>query len=183
MIRAAMKKAAEISPCKLYRWTLSREWSDAPKACWVMCNPSWADHEDDDPTIRRVIHFTKEWGFGGFTVVNLYPFRSPSPTECRAWAAWEGRGPDWSARDALQRNEALVAGLSKQAGIVVAAWGAVAWDGDHVERIVECITSGAEPFPDIYCLGVTASGAPKHPMARGTHRIPDTQQPVLWRKR
>ncbi|UFW79976.1 DUF1643 domain-containing protein [Rhizobium sp. SU303] len=31
------------------------------------------------------------------------------------------------------------------------------------------------------CLGLTKDGYPKHPMARGAHRIPRDQQPILWK--
>lgn len=30
------------------------------------------------------------------------------------------------------------------------------------------------------CLGTTGSGAPKHPLARGKHRIPADFAPVAW---
>jgi hypothetical protein len=146
-----------------------------------MLNPSTADHRQDDPTIRRIIHFTRSWGFDGLTVVNLYPYRSPHPSECRRWAHWENNGPDWYARNALQRNAAIVAEQAKIAAMVVAAWGATAWDGDWVDNIVEEIVSGKGPSPTIYCLGVTESGTPKHPTARGKHRVSDDQRPVLWR--
>jgi len=103
-----------------YRWTLERVWRAGPHVCWIMLNPSTADHLIDDPTILRCIHFTQLWGYGGFVVVNLYPFRSPNPAACKKWADWQSNGPDWYVRD-------------------------------------------------------------KHPMARGLHRVPDDQQPILWR--
>jgi hypothetical protein len=148
-----------------------------------MLNPSTADHRQDDPTIRRVVHFTRVWGFDGLTVVNLYPYRSPHPWECRRWANWQNNGPDWSAREALQKNTTIVAVHGQRAAMVVAAWGATAWDLDWVDTIVQEITGGAEPWPEIYCLGTMDSGAPKHPLARAKHRVPDDQKPVLWRNR
>jgi hypothetical protein len=175
--KGQIKKTASISPCGQYRWTLSRKWGDGKQACWLMLNPSTADATQDDPTIRRVIHFTTAWGFHGFTVVNLYPFRSSSPAECRRWADWENNGPDWYARDALQNNAAIVAREAKDAAMIVAAWGGSAWDTDWIENIIEEIADNL----DIYCLGITDSGSPKHPMARGNHRIPDDQKPILWR--
>jgi hypothetical protein len=30
-------------------------------------------------------------------------------------------------------------------------------------------------------LGATADGSPKHPLARGVHRVPDDRQPLVWR--
>jgi hypothetical protein len=176
-----MKKAAKISPCGAYRWSLTRDWGNGERLCWVMLNPSTADHNIDDPTIRRVIHFTKAWGYTGFTVVNLYPYRSPYPSECRKWANWDSAPPNWSIRDALQQNTSLIARHAKAAAMVVAAWGGNAWDSDWIDNIVEEIVGGEEPWPSIYCLGTTGSGAPKHPMARGKHRVSDDQRPVLWR--
>jgi hypothetical protein len=173
-----MIKSAQISPCKSYRWMLSRAWAGGHQLCWIMLNPSTADDTVDDPTICRVIHFTKLWGNDGFTVVNLYPFRSPHPSECRKWA---DRGPDWSVRDALMNNASVVAENAKKAHMIVAAWGTNAWDSDWIEGIVEDIIGDEEPWPAIYCLGMTKNGSPKHPLARGKHRVPDDQKPLLWR--
>ena len=54
---------AEISDCGKYRWKLWRIWDDSkPKILWIMHNPSTADAEKDDPTIRRIINFSKSWG-------------------------------------------------------------------------------------------------------------------------
>ena len=53
------KKAANISPCGRYRYTLSRTWGDARPLAFVMLNPSTADANVDDPTIRRCIGFAE----------------------------------------------------------------------------------------------------------------------------
>jgi hypothetical protein len=44
-----------------------------------MLNPSTADADNDDPTIRRCIGYAKEWGFGGIYVVNLFGVRATNP--------------------------------------------------------------------------------------------------------
>jgi hypothetical protein len=75
-----MKKDAKLSDDKLYRYQLSRIWDETkPKVLFIMLNPSTADADVDDPTIRRVINFAKSWNYGGVYVVNLYAFRSTDP--------------------------------------------------------------------------------------------------------
>lgn len=56
-----MIKDAIISECLSYRYTLSRKWnSENPKTLlFCMLNPSTADANLDDPTIRRCIGFAK----------------------------------------------------------------------------------------------------------------------------
>ena len=64
-----------------------------------MLNPSTADHQKDDPTIQRIIKFTRSWNYGGLVVVNVFPYRSPSPKECKRWAEWDkSNPPDWHTR-------------------------------------------------------------------------------------
>lgn len=75
-----MIKGAKISNCKKHRYQLWRLWDDSlPKLLFIMLNPSTADAEKDDPTIRRCIGFAKSWGFGGIYVGNLYSYRTSSP--------------------------------------------------------------------------------------------------------
>lgn len=77
-----MIKGAIISECKRYRYRLWRIWDDSkPKVLFVMHNPSTADAEDDDPTIRRCIGFAKSWGYGGIYAGNLIPYRATHPKE------------------------------------------------------------------------------------------------------
>jgi hypothetical protein len=178
-----MKSAASISRCGTFRWILSREWNPKKgKVCWIMLNPSTADWIKDDPTLSRCIHFTRLWDYGGLEVVNLFPFRSSKPKECQRWADWEP-SHDWWARDVIYyQNMPIVIERAKAADLVVAAWGYKPWAMLLADQIAQEIQEDAEPYPDIYCLGTTSNGQPKHPMARGRHRVPNEQAPILWKK-
>jgi len=80
-----MDKGAIVSDCKNYRYQLWRVWDTSkPLVLWVMHNPSTADESKDDPTIRRVIAFTKAWGYGGVYVGNLFPYRATDPKQLLA---------------------------------------------------------------------------------------------------
>lgn len=178
---AQVLREATISQCDQYRWTLSRTWRAGPHVCFCGLNPSTADHVTDDPTVRRWMHFAHSWGYGGFVAVNLYPFRTPQVAACKRWANWENNGPDWYARDRHWENERVVAAEARRADKFVACWGASAWDDAYIDHVLDQVRE-EEPFSSIYCLGTTADGSPKHPMARGRHRIPNDVQPMIWRE-
>ncbi len=77
-----MDKGAVISECGKYRYQLWRIWDETlPLVLWIMHNPSTADADVDDPTIRRCINFTKSWGYGGLYVGNLSAFRATNPKD------------------------------------------------------------------------------------------------------
>ena len=163
------------------RRRLSRDWGPGPRALVIGCNPSDANALIDDPTVRWLIAWFQLFGFGGFDLMNLYPFVTSSPAECRKIADGASLG-DWDTRDALHfLNQPAVVNAAKAAHQVFVCWGAIAWDQDWIEHVVEEIQTGLAPWPDLWCWGKTASGAPKHPMARGKHRIPKDQVPILWR--
>lgn len=53
-----LTRRALLSQCHRYRYTLDREWEGTGYRAWfVMLNPSTADAELDDPTIRRCMGF------------------------------------------------------------------------------------------------------------------------------
>ncbi len=107
--------SAVVSPHGAYRYRLSRIWDDAaPLALWVMLNPSTADAEVDDPTIRRVRAFTKAAGCGGFEVVNLFALRATDPKEMLA--SQMPFGPD--------NDEHIRGAIRETSGPIVCAWGA-----------------------------------------------------------
>lgn len=164
------------------RLELGRRWGPGPIACMIGCNPSTADAFRDDPTCLWWIKWCQLFGFGGFTAVNLYPFCTSSPDECRRIVEAAESGQDWAARDRIQfSNLPTLVRVSKAADQVFACWGNIAWDDVWIEHVVEEIQTGEGPYPDLWCWGMTNSGAPKHPMARGKHRIPRDQKPILWR--
>lgn len=157
---------ADLSGCGTFRWALGRSWSDGPRIAWLMLNPSRADADRDDPTLLRVTSFSRRWGYGSLVVINQHAYRSPNPEVLAAWLA-RGAGV---ARAAVL-NAARVAREVEGCRAVVAAWGA---GGD-------CAAGAAllEGRPAL-CLGTTASGAPKHPLARGRARVPDDFVPIPW---
>jgi hypothetical protein len=67
----------------------------------------------------------------------------------------------------------------------------VAFGAEPINRdqvwLEECLEHYQQPADNkgdndnLYCLSTTASGQPKHPMARGKHRIANDAQPILWR--
>lgn len=175
-----MRRKADF-PYPGIRRRLSRDWGPGPRALVIGCNPSTANALVDDPTSRWWNAWFQLYGFGGYDAMNLYPFCTSSPAECRkiAEGGWVG---DWDSRDAMTfLNLPALVRSAKAAHQVFVCWGAIAWDQQWIEHVVEHIQTGLAPWPDLWCWGATASGAPKHPLARGKHRIPHDQPPILWR--
>lgn len=171
---SAIQRSAAISRCKRYRWQLGRRWAPGAPVLFCMLNPSTANAERDDPTIRRCVEFARAWGFPALHVVNLYPLRSPSPAVLEEWL--DGVAYDDSAAHAEDLNLGWLRDEADKAGQVICAWGAGA-----PESIVPQIAAlrGDEERP-LYCIGRTEAGAPKHPLARGKHRVPASARPVPW---
>lgn len=149
-------RGAVLSDDGVYRYRLWRIWDDdrAPTA-FLMLNPSTADAERDDPTLRRCVAFARLWGAGGGVVlVNLFAFRATSPDEL-ARAHREGRDVRGAERDEHLRKVFSVA------DVVVCAWGAHPLaDDETVRSVLALIPSEIE----VCCLGRTAAGAPRHPL-------------------
>jgi hypothetical protein len=77
-----MKRSAVLSECQKYRYRLERTWDESLSTLYVvMLNPSTADAEIDDPTIRKCIGFAKTNLFGSIVVFNLFAWRATVPTE------------------------------------------------------------------------------------------------------
>ena len=79
--------AAQFSPCGRYRWWLQRCWDpQRPPLLFIGLNPSRADAQRDDPTLRRLLGFARAWGYGGLEVLNLFARISASPAALRRCA-------------------------------------------------------------------------------------------------
>ncbi len=138
---------AVFSPCRRYRYALYRRWAEGSQVAWIMLNPSTADEQDDDPTIRRCIGFSKAWGHGGLVVGNLFALRATDPRELYAI----GRDPVGPENDGHLRR------MAAESAVVVAAWGnhgTLHARGEIVQKMIG----------GMYSLGLTRSGQPKHPL-------------------
>ena len=147
-----MERAARISECGKYRYTLLRRWGNRPKGVtWVMLNPSTADDTEDDNTIRKCMEFTKRWGYDAMLVVNLFALRATDPRKL------EGQKEPWGPE-----NAGWVAQSCRQADMVVAGWGSV----KPKMRTAAEITIGLIREAGFYfkCLGANQDGSPKHPL-------------------
>lgn len=139
----------------VYRYSLDRSWDVArPVMVWIMLNPSTADHEIDDPTVQACMDFARRNDCGGITVVNLFGFRSPSPQVMHA-----AKDPVGPKNDTFLKR-VLVKGA--QQGDLV---------GGHQGRDKEVRRMIKEWGVKLMCIGRTKDGHPKHPLARGVHRV------------
>lgn len=161
-----MNRSAVISDDGLYRYRLDRWWGNGPRALWVMFNPSTADADVDDATIRRVISFTRGFGYAGLTVANLWPIRARNPADLKAWV--NRPGTDTAA--ARQANHTILQRLVIDAPLVIAAWGT--WPGMMIEADKALWRTYGR---DIHCLGTTGMGHPRHPLY-----LPAQARPVPW---
>jgi len=164
-------KLAVMSDDRAHRYWLARIW-DRTRPILVVCmfNPSTADANRDDPTISRLCKWATRWGYGGILVVNLYSLRTSDPTElqgCERQAFGDAQPEAWAAAlDIAARQETPV----------LVAWGALGSafaSGPFLDAAIDL---------DLICLGTTADGRPKHPMARGKSRVPDDQEPLIWER-
>lgn len=147
-----MTSGAHISECGRYRLTLWREWEETPeKVLWVMLNPSTADADVDDATIRKCIGFSKLWGLGGLTVVNLFAWRATDPRSLRTI------GEAWAIG---QHNDNIIAREAESHDLIVAAWGTWA------ERVAPGRAAKVLDLlgPETMCLRKTKQGQPSHPL-------------------
>src|SRR5690349_21188818 len=86
-----------------YRYRLDRWWDRAlPPLIYIMLNPSTADAERDDATIRVCMGRAKNEGCGGIVVVNLFAYRATKPEDMKRAADPVGPNNDWYILSALE---------------------------------------------------------------------------------
>lgn len=126
-------------------WNMSR-----PSITWVGLNPSMANERDDDPTIRRIIDFSKRWGYGGFNMLNLFSQITPHPKELRFEPSVD------------QNFNRLFIENHTDSDNVVFAWGTSKQAKIESEWIIN-------EFEEAKTLGLNLDGSPKHPLFVGKH--------------
>lgn len=150
--------SAVLSPCRTWRYALERRWGSGPFVLFVGLNPSTADENVDDQTIRRCIRYGKDWGFGGLLMGNLYAYRATQQADLAL--APDPVGPDC---------DVWLTTMSVRAGLVVAAWGANPGPDPH--RPAHAI----DLLGELHVLGFTKSLDPRHPS-----RMRADARPIRW---
>lgn len=157
------KSSAILSPCGLYRYRLTRTLDGGKgRLVWVMLNPSKADDEVDDPTIRRCIGFARSWDFASFDVVNLFAWRATDPVDVplmQAPCPDVAVGPD---------NDRVIIEAVTGADKIIVAWGTGLphvngrrWTEHRAKHVLAMLwIKGTTPV----CLGLTSKGQPRHPL-------------------
>ena len=138
-----MIRKAEFSIDKKERYSLKREWDKSKnKILYIMLNPSKADDKKDDPTIRRLINFTKKFNYGGFLVGNIFTTITPNPKEIDKSKGISGRN--------LEELLKLINTVDQ----IVYAWGNTI---EEPQLLKELVLSPK-------CFGKNFNGTPKHPL-------------------
>ena len=184
-------KGAALSPCGRYRYRLWRDWTAgwaAPRVLAVTgLNPSTADANVDDPTIRRLVGLAVRLDCNRLEMTNLFAYRATEPRELERFIRSGGdpfghvaAGPNDSWTSLADR---YVCDHCAGDDVVywLAAWGAsnlvpkylarefAAEDESHAWRAFE--------RGNIYALKLNASGSPAHPLY-----VPNDLRPRLVRE-
>lgn len=171
---AGITRSAEISDCGSYRFDLRRTWGEGPKVAWLMLNPSTADAEHDDPTLRRIQDWASRWGYHGVIVVNVFPFRASKPAELWHWLHGAPAEPGMQAT-----NNSYIAAAAREAALRLVGFGADVGTIAPDDLNIALRHYGAE---GLMCLGTSQHGWPLHPMARGKNRVPEYATPRFWQR-
>ena len=148
-------KSAVLSPCRNFRYQLIREWdSSLHKMVFVMLNPSTADADNDDPTIRKCVGFARIGGYGGIIVVNLFAYRATSPSELKRAGWLQGDDNDRTLSEVLYSAK-------RRGSPVVCAWGANARGRPEAGRFME---SAGIIGVDLFAFKTSPDGTPHHPL-------------------
>ncbi len=154
IVTNSLRGSATFDQSQRYRYRLSRFWSDAGDSCnhvtFIMLNPSQANAEEDDPTIRACSQFTQAWGYACFKVVNLFAYRTPHPSMLKQVA--DPIGPE---------NDRYLIQAATSADQVILAWGNQGRLLNRARDVLSLLDSHRQKF---YCLGHNHSGHPRHPL-------------------
>lgn len=134
-----------------YRYILLRRWdNDLPTMLFIMLNPSTADHEVDDPTIRKCIGYAERLGYGEIKVVNLFAFRATKPSELKRFGYPVGPMNDQAIELECLRTDTIVC-----------AWGA---NARGLARTTEVLRMLKATGRDLYAVKLLSDGTPAHPL-------------------
>jgi hypothetical protein len=142
-----LRTGATFSPCRTWRYTLWRVWEPSlPTFVVIGLNPSTADEVRNDPTVRRCMGFALREGCGRLVMMNMFGYRATYPRDMLSAPDPVGPGNIAALRKVVRQKPHYI----------VAAWGTHGSD-EQAARI-------GDVCGELWCFGVTRSGAPKHPL-------------------
>ncbi len=145
-------RAHVISADGHYRYILTEEWNRSkPQLVCILTNPSKADAIVRDNTDRCVTRLAKRSGYGGKVMLNLFAWRSTSPTQIYKVSDPVGK-----------ENDTYIHDVCGGAQDVLCGWGPV---GDYMGRAsaIMKLLAGM-PHLKLFHLGLTKGGFPRHPL-------------------
>ncbi len=151
-----MKNPCIFSKDRLYRYTLLHIWNDKlPIISWVCCNPSTADENQLDPTLRRIKGYSESWGFGSFFMLNAFAYRATDPKVMKS-----------QGTSAIgDENNHWIECITKMTEMTIVGWGE---HGAFLNRDKEVIKLIKNPMT----LKTTKFGFPSHPLYLKKDLIP-----------
>ena len=153
-----------FSPDRIHRYTLLHSWRDMFDeedriACWIALNPSTADENQLDPTLRRIKAYSKSWGYNGFMMLNAFAFRATDPKVMEEAA--DPTGPD---------NDKWILEETAKADKVFCCWGTHAKLNNRHNELLSLLKDRP-----LYYLRLTKDGFPSHPLY-----LPASLKPTPW---
>ena len=143
IIKNNILRNARFSSDKKHRYKLSRHWDlNKPQILYIMLNPSIGNESIDDPTIRRLLSFTKKFDYGGFFVGNLFTYITPNPKTLD------------TSIGLTNKNLNVLTNLVSKADEVVYAWGNSIEEPNKLKKFIS----------NQMCFGKNLNGTPKHPL-------------------
>jgi len=143
-----MESSAIFDRTQTYRYLLRRSWEQSkPCIAFIMLNPSRADAQLNDPTIRRCLGFARTWGYGSLVVANLFGFRAANPKQLHQVEDAIGKECDRYILEAIALSRCTVI-----------AWGNGGTLAGRDRTVLDLIRT------EVYCLGMNRSGQPRHPL-------------------
>lgn len=153
---------AAFSPCRRYRYRLWRRWREGNNVwLWVCLNPSNAGAWDNDPSVRRMIGFSRDGGADGLELVNEFGLVSTDPKGLLS--VDDPIGPD---------NDRAIVEAAKRCSRIIASWGVNGGLRGRDQQVLRLLRGR-----DVCSLGMpTTEGFPRHPLY-----LPAITRPMLWR--
>ena len=152
-----------------YRYRLDRAWLPIGQcALVVMLNPSMADADRDDHTIRRLRQRLGDANYSGFTGVNFFARIATRPASLASLGMTQIVGP-W--------NDAYIAKAVWEHATLLAAWGnPPPFLAEPAKGRVRWLLGLARGRGiSLSCFGTTRSGHPRHPS-----RLPRSARLEAW---